>query len=193
MGDEAARLSDSLTARGVDKQWADIEHVIRSGASAIGTAFEGVIQGTQSIGDAFRNMAQSISLSIANAIIEITVLEPLIQSMRQSFTSAGGWSGILSSVGGSFAGSFDSGGMVPGPIGAPRMAMVHGGETILPTHKRGMGGMGQPKVIINGDITPRRPDMTKEQVIQIVFEDFEKRGRTMQIFEQRASLSRFRP
>jgi hypothetical protein len=32
---------------------------------------------------------------------------------------------------------FDTGGVVPGPIGAPQMAMVHGGETILPTHKTG--------------------------------------------------------
>jgi len=30
---------------------------------------------------------------------------------------------------------FDTGGVVPGPIGAPQLAMVHGGETILPTHK----------------------------------------------------------
>jgi murein DD-endopeptidase MepM/ murein hydrolase activator NlpD len=30
---------------------------------------------------------------------------------------------------------FDNGGVVPGPRGAPQLAMVHGGETILPTHK----------------------------------------------------------
>lgn len=33
---------------------------------------------------------------------------------------------------------FDKGGVVPGPIGAPRIATVHGGETILPTHKKSM-------------------------------------------------------
>lgn len=32
---------------------------------------------------------------------------------------------------------FDSGGIVPGPIGQPQLAVVHGGETVLPTHKRG--------------------------------------------------------
>lgn len=31
---------------------------------------------------------------------------------------------------------FDSGGTVPGPRGAPQLALVHGGETILPTHKQ---------------------------------------------------------
>ena len=40
---------------------------------------------------------------------------------------------------------FDSGGVVPGALGAPQLAMVHGGETILPTHKGG-GGSG---IVIN--------------------------------------------
>jgi hypothetical protein len=35
-----------------------------------------------------------------------------------------------------YLGGFDSGGIVPGPIGQPGFAMVHGGETILPTHKQ---------------------------------------------------------
>lgn len=30
---------------------------------------------------------------------------------------------------------FDNGGVVPGPIGAPVRALLHGGETVLPTHK----------------------------------------------------------
>ena len=41
---------------------------------------------------------------------------------------------------------FDSGGVMPGPRGKHSLAMVAGGETILPTHKRG-GGMAQPEVI----------------------------------------------
>lgn len=44
---------------------------------------------------------------------------------------------------------FDTGGVVPGPIGAPQMAMVHGGETILPTHKTGgQTAMGGTQTII---------------------------------------------
>jgi hypothetical protein len=30
---------------------------------------------------------------------------------------------------------FDTGGIVPGPRGKPQLAIVHGGETVLPTHK----------------------------------------------------------
>ena len=50
---------------------------------------------------------------------------------------------------GNFLG-FDQGGVVPGPVGQPRMAMVHGGETILPTHKKQAGnGRGFGNVTIN--------------------------------------------
>ena len=43
--------------------------------------------------------------------------------------------------------SFDTGGVVPGPNGAPRMAVVHGGETILPTHKQNVSAGGGAQVI----------------------------------------------
>ncbi len=48
--------------------------------------------------------------------------------------------GAVNKVGGALG--FDKGGIVPGPIGAPQMAVVHGGETILPTHKSNFGGGG---------------------------------------------------
>lgn len=35
-------------------------------------------------------------------------------------------------------GSFGTGGIVPGPKGQPGVALVHGGETILPTHEMGL-------------------------------------------------------
>lgn len=41
--------------------------------------------------------------------------------------------------------TFDTGGVVPGALGAPTLALVHGGETILPTHKRAM----QPTVVVS--------------------------------------------
>ena len=54
---------------------------------------------------------------------------------------------LIDSVGG-----FDTGGTVPGPVGASRLAVVHGGETILPTHRlspaaaAGAVGMGMSTV-----------------------------------------------
>ncbi len=35
--------------------------------------------------------------------------------------------------------TYGAGGIIPGPLGAPRLVMAHGGETVLPTHKQGMG------------------------------------------------------
>ena len=42
---------------------------------------------------------------------------------------------------------FDTGGVVPGPIGEPQLAIVHGGETVLPTHKAGWNGSGSENTI----------------------------------------------
>lgn len=73
---------------------------------------------------------------------------------------------IGSAVGGLLG--FDTGGVVPGPRGAPRLAVVHGGETILPTHRTPpmrtgavaleaapTGGAGVtvqgPLMVVNGD------------------------------------------
>jgi TP901 family phage tail tape measure protein len=54
------------------------------------------------------------------------------------------------------SGSFDSGGVVPGPIGQPRLAKVHAGETILPTHKKRMAAGGSNiNITINGDVSGR--------------------------------------
>lgn len=44
--------------------------------------------------------------------------------------------GVFNVVGGLLG--FDEGGTVPGPRGAPRVILAHGGETVLPTHKRPM-------------------------------------------------------
>lgn len=44
----------------------------------------------------------------------------------------------------------DRGGIIPGPIGVHRLAMVAGGETVLPTH-RGPAGRGGTVAILEGD------------------------------------------
>lgn len=69
--------------------------------------------------------------------------------------------GVVGGVGGAIGGAlgkipfFDDGGVVPGPIGAPRLAMVHGGETVLPTHKDPMaGGPGGPTFNFYGLTVP---------------------------------------
>ena len=56
---------------------------------------------------------------------------------------------------------FADGGVVPGPRGSPVLAMVHAGETILPTHKyTDVGGGGMQVTII------QQPGESAEQLVQ---------------------------
>jgi tape measure domain-containing protein len=48
---------------------------------------------------------------------------------------------------------FQHGGIVPGPLGAARWVLAHGGETILPTHKRGLGGT---TIVLNANVVGGR-------------------------------------
>lgn len=62
---------------------------------------------------------------------------------------------------------FDTGGVVPGPRGAPRVILAHGGETVLPTHKgpvnAGTGGGGP--VTVNLSINLSNATIRNEQDI----------------------------
>lgn len=68
----------------------------------------------------------------------------------------GGVGGILGGIGSVLG--FDTGGVVPGPRGSARLAMVHGGETILPTHRGGGAGM---VVNLNGFVVREEADIYK--------------------------------
>jgi tape measure domain-containing protein len=65
-----------------------------------------------------------------------------------------------------YGGFFDEGGVVPGSLGSPKLAVVHSGETILPTHKKDIT-MGNQQVInisITGDISRQ----TKSEIMKMV-------------------------
>jgi hypothetical protein len=54
-------------------------------------------------------------------------------------------SGVARSIGKALKGfHFDKGGTVPGPVGAPHLAVVHGGEEVIPYGARAYRGSGQP-------------------------------------------------
>lgn len=68
------------------------------------------------------------------------ILGPIDEILGKIGDVAGAVGGFLGDVGGGIGGvlgklpGFDTGGVVPGPVGAPRLAVVHGGETVVPTH-----------------------------------------------------------
>lgn len=65
--------------------------------------------------------------------------------------------------GGGLVPEFDTGGIVPGPIGSPQLIKAHGGETILPTHKFNRGGM--VPTYQRGGVVPDVPDVTRPQTV----------------------------
>ena len=64
---------------------------------------------------------------------------------------AGTFAGALGAIRG--LQSFDKGGIVPGVIGQPQLAIVHGGETVIPT---GAGGIAAAvgNIFVNITVPP---------------------------------------
>ena len=105
----------------------------------------------------FRMKIQPLVDAISGLIKKIKELVRIIaDSPIGGFLSgaAGVLGGAASAVGGLFSGGrmgFASGGMVPGPEGAPRMAVVHGGEMILNRSQQRSGGLSGITVNITGN------------------------------------------
>jgi hypothetical protein len=139
-----------------EQQLADLEKsfgsVFDSIGSAITTSFNGVIAGTQTVSDAFRNMAQSILLSITDTIIKMG-LEQLKKSLLELILKY--LPAIASVFGGGTSGSPGTEDLsIPsstpamaggGIVTRPTFALVgEGGESeaIVPLSKAGEFGFG---------------------------------------------------
>jgi hypothetical protein len=148
---------DSLkTAVGDREVWTNLTGGIRN---AIDQTLTGLYRGTQDWGDLWINLLRNIAVSAGDAFSrELTkslfagesggLVGGLLSSIFGSGFGArpAGVEGPLLEGGGffsNFLGSlpgFAEGGVVPGRIGAPKLALVHGGETITPPG--GRGGIG---------------------------------------------------
>lgn len=81
-------------------------------------------------------------------------------AMNTIASGGGGGGGNINSVWDEIG--FDSGGVVPGPIGSRQMILAHGGETVLPTHKAGWGGGGAGggmQIIVQSPMNEFRSDL----------------------------------
>ena len=115
---------------------------------------------TDWIGDRIANMQRKIKPLVDAISGLIKKIKELIRIIADSPVgaflgkTAGFLGGAASAVGGLFTGGrmgFASGGMVPGPEGAPRMAVVHGGEMILNRGQQQSGGFGGVTINITGN------------------------------------------
>lgn len=140
-------------AKRAEEAWRPWEQVARDVFGGIHTAFQGVMQGTQSLSQAFAKMGMSIALSLNEAIFKILVLEPLIVSLRAAMgataapASGGGGGGgglgglIGTAVGGFFSWLFGhQGGLV---TSAGILKMHSGGEI--------------PAILQSGEFVMQRP------------------------------------
>lgn len=148
---------------------------VREEASSIGVAAKAIeipkIEPEVTFEEVEEN-APLISNSIANAIqagadegskglvrtllqeIQTGLIQQLANAISGAISGAATGGGGGGGIGGFFGKllGFDTGGVVPGPAGSPQLAVVHGGETILPTH-RGGAAAGGNTVTINAPLT----------------------------------------
>lgn len=197
--EEQRKRAEELT-----KTW---EGMFDSISSGMASTLEGVMQGTQSVGEAFRNMGRNIALALAQIVIQLGILNPLKNAIfggEQGFTpgmtlgklfgkffgSGGGGSDSFGLAGfdwGVF--EFQHGGTVPGRKGQAVPIMAHAGEKIIPLSHADKEG-GGVSVIIRGGIVPERPNMGPKDVVQVMMNDFDNRGPATQLLEQRMSPRR---
>lgn len=85
-----------------------------------------------------------------------STMQPFVAPSTSNSQSFGGLGGIE---------RYASGGVVPGPIGSPRMAIVHGGEEVLTPQQRGQrGGI---TININGPISsPKDADYYGNEIVK---------------------------
>lgn len=109
------------------------------------TNLGGIQEKTQAVIDAVTGFINGMIQTIRDAIAWIGRLASAIINMP-------GVQGIASVIGGIRIPGFAEGGVVPGAIGAPQLAVVHGGETIIPA-----GGMADRTInlIVDGQVLAR--------------------------------------
>lgn len=91
-------------------------------------------------------------------------IRKVIESLGLLDSAAKKVGGLPTSGSGGYTQVLDSGGIVAGPKGAPRLVLAHGGETVLPTHKQplesfmtGSGGVSSSGSVVNQYITTYDP------------------------------------
>lgn len=139
--------------------WAWISEVVGVATSAIsGFINDYIVRPVQWVIDLFAGLPDKATAAfdgIKTAVVKVkTTIVNALNEIRDAAANAlgpiGDVLGKASSIGGGILGSipgFDTGGIVPGPRGAPRLILAHGGETVLPTHKNPAAGIGAGMIV----------------------------------------------
>lgn len=150
--------------RGWTAAWAVIESVARAVWNdavkpifdAIATVVGLLVAGLKVLGSVW----STIWGGIKAVILDVWgVIKPILDKIGGAISAIGGGIGKVASVVGSIGSGvgnaisgvghllgFADGGVVPGPKGAPMLAVVHGGERVLSTKEQAQGGSGSPLI-----------------------------------------------
>jgi len=111
---------------------------VQAAADGFRAAIQGIAQAARTAADGIAAAGQAAANAAAAAAASATAAASSAASAASSAagaaSSAASAASRLDGIPG-FEGipQFQSGGIVPGPIGAPTLALVHGGETVIPT------------------------------------------------------------
>ncbi len=134
----------------------------------------------------FKGILKSFVDMIGKMFVQLAIIEPLMKRVFGAFSKGGGGGGspVPFSLtapglggggggGGGLGGIFNSakkilgfaqGGIVPGPVGAPVPAIVHGGEEYTPPGQSKSGG----EVVQNINISPGLPETVRAEILRLL-------------------------
>jgi hypothetical protein len=143
--EQEARLQDLLDKNEALKTAEEqrLEAVKDKWRGAIGTLEQAIVNAAMTGEFAFNNLA--------NALMAMAATQATQRlgdyALAALFSSGGG-----KDIGKKFAGFFQEGGTVPGPVGTPQLIVAHGGETVLPA------GRSEPSVQQTVNFNVSTPD-----------------------------------
>jgi phage-related protein len=116
-----------------------VTHLVEWFLAALG-AVAWFIQAVIDLIKHFRDLPAPMQIGIDVAKKVAEVLDAIAAAADRASKALGGISGVAQSLGGLtgvlqalHVPGFEAGGVVPGPKGSPMLAVVHGGETVIPT------------------------------------------------------------
>ncbi len=140
------------TGDDLKKTQEDINIVTAVFAVEAASGFAHAIVSAENFTDAMKNLAVQLAETLLQAIFLSTILGSFGVPSGQMGGIAGGIGKLL---------GFQQGGVVPGPIGQPRLAMVHGGEVITPPDEPAAGG---PPIVVQNHFHPGLPETVRREV-----------------------------
>lgn len=141
--DAAVRIAKAFGVAGEETTGLDVAlKVLAGGLDVIVTGIEAVAIAAQGLAWVVEQISEAIDVA-KDLIDQLQTIASLGGSGALLGAGIGAQSALLGAITG-----FQAGGIVPGPIGAPQLAVVHGGETITPA---GRGAINfSPTINVSG-------------------------------------------